>query len=110
MIYSIANSIIVLFPIIILIGEGKKVLDYGFWDKIRFWIPMVLCAILGYLINIVFFLQINYTTPLTNTVSGTAKTCVQTLLSAFIFETKLTFMVKNKNLKKNISISQFLIH
>jgi hypothetical protein len=42
------------------------------------------------------FLQVKYTSALTNTISGTAKACVQTLLAAMIFRNPISFMVRER--------------
>lgn len=39
------------------------------------------------------FLQVKYTSALTNTISGTAKACVQTLLAAIIFRNPISVTV-----------------
>ena len=46
-----------------------------FLSEPNFWIVMTITAVAGFLINIAIFLQIKVTTPLTNTISGTAKVC-----------------------------------
>lgn len=39
------------------------------------------------------FLQVKYTSALTNTISGTAKACVQTMLAAVIFKNPISVTV-----------------
>jgi len=46
-----------------------------FLGEPQFWFVMTITAVAGFLINIAIFLQIKVTTPLTNTISGTAKVC-----------------------------------
>jgi len=46
------------------------------------------------LINIAIFMQVKYTTPLTNAISGTAKACIQTLLGWMFFRNEVSLMVR----------------
>jgi hypothetical protein len=48
-----------------------------FLGEPSFWMVMTVTAAAGFLINVAIFLQIKVTTPLTNTISGTAKVCVR---------------------------------
>ncbi|OTF80721.1 EamA-like protein [Euroglyphus maynei] len=48
-------------------------------------------GIFGLLISIVTNLQIQYTSPLTHNISGTAKACSQTVLATYIYEQHKTF-------------------
>ncbi|KAI7694959.1 hypothetical protein SSS_08902 [Sarcoptes scabiei] len=51
----------------------------------NFWLLMILTGIFGLLISVVTNLQIKYTSPLTHNISGTAKSCVQTVLATYVF-------------------------
>jgi GDP-fucose transporter C1 len=46
--------------------------------------------LLGFAIGIVTVMQINYTSPLTHNISGTAKACVQTILALMIWRNPTT--------------------
>lgn len=46
---------------------------------------MIIAGVLGFLIGIVTVMQIQWTSPLTHNISGTAKACVQTILAYFIW-------------------------
>ena len=50
-----------------------------------FWVMMIIAGVLGFLIGIVTVMQIQWTSPLTHNISGTAKACVQTILAYFIW-------------------------
>ena len=52
---------------------------------VDFWSIMLVTGVAGFLINIAIFLVVRYTTPLTNTMAGTAKACVQTVLAVLWF-------------------------
>jgi len=93
--YNTFMACIVLFPLVWLSGEFSflEAPEIHFlWDP-YFWFVMTITAVAGFLINIAIFLQIKFTTPLTNTISGTAKACVQTLLGWIVFRNEITSMV-----------------
>ena len=49
-----------------------------------FWRAMVGAALLGFLISIATFMQINYTSALTNNISGTVKVCDSFFVLSFL--------------------------
>jgi GDP-fucose transporter C1 len=79
--YNTPIAIIALAPFVWYSGEFS-VLGEGF--SARFWIIQTVAGVVGFVINIAIFLNINYTSPLTHNLSGTVKACLQTLL-AFVF-------------------------
>jgi GDP-fucose transporter C1 len=67
-------AIVFMLPFVLLSGEYTMIRQtVDFFDAWSFWAIMIVTAVTGFLINISVFLQIKYTTPLTNTISGTAK-------------------------------------
>ncbi|KAL1918219.1 uncharacterized protein VTP21DRAFT_3485 [Calcarisporiella thermophila] len=91
--YNTTLSIIFLFPLVLLSGElGDIFSTVTFLGETGFWILMTITGITGFVINIAMFLQIKYTTPLTNTISGTAKSCFQTALAAWIFQNTISVL------------------
>jgi hypothetical protein len=58
---------------------------------------LILSGLMGYLINIAIFMQIRYTSALTNAVSGTAKGCVQTAVGWLLFGNEISFTVHITN-------------
>ncbi|ORY05212.1 hypothetical protein K493DRAFT_252836 [Basidiobolus meristosporus CBS 931.73] len=91
--YNTAISIMILSPIVIFSGELSDINhEVLFLDDSKFWFLMTVTGVTGFLINTAMFLQIKFTTPLTNTISGTAKACVQTLLAAIFFQNPISFM------------------
>ena len=80
-----------LFPILLFSGELGGIKSVYLDLTPKFWLIMTLTGITGFLINIATFLQIKFTTPLTSTISGTAKACTQTVLSVIIFKNPITF-------------------
>eukprot|EP01028_Stygiella_incarcerata_P010251 TRINITY_DN5214_c0_g1_i3.p1 TRINITY_DN5214_c0_g1~~TRINITY_DN5214_c0_g1_i3.p1 ORF type:complete len:342 (+),score=69.55 TRINITY_DN5214_c0_g1_i3:83-1108(+) len=83
--YNTLLAVFLLFPFTILTGEMLEVMHFEHLLSPMFWSTMTFAAVMGLLINIAIFMQIKYTSPLTNTISGTAKACLQTLLGVYIF-------------------------
>lgn len=93
LIYNTSESIILLLPLVWVSGELEGVMNFPYLTDLRFWIVMTITALFGYLINIAMYLQINYTSPLTKEIAGTAKACVQTLLAVPFFGDSITGLV-----------------
>jgi len=89
LIYNTVLAILLMFILALFTGELSEALAVDFLFDIGFVSMMTFSGLCGFLINIAFFLQIKYTSPLTNTISGTAKACLQTILAFFIFKNKL---------------------
>jgi len=87
--YNTILSIILLGPIAFFF-EFNQVRKLDFLFDTYFIFVMSVTALLGWLINIAIYLQIKFTSPLTNSVSGTVKACVQTLIAVFFFEPTTT--------------------
>ncbi|KAF8933301.1 hypothetical protein BGZ52_008105 [Haplosporangium bisporale] len=91
--YNTAISIVLLVPIVMLSGEMGEILrEVYFLRDMQFWFLMTVTGLAGFLINTAMFLQIKYTTALTNTISGTAKSCVQTLMAMVFYQNPITAM------------------
>ena len=74
--YNTTLALMILIPFIIVSGELVEIRQkVTFFHEVNFWNVMTLTGVTGFLINIAVFLQIKVTTPLTNTISGTAKVC-----------------------------------
>ena len=86
LIYNTVIAIVFMFVLSVATGEFSKAMSVNFLGNLRFWALMTFAGLSGFLINIAFFLQIKYTSALTNTISGTAKACLQTILALFIFK------------------------
>eukprot|EP00762_Andalucia_godoyi_P004489 ANDGO_08178.mRNA.1 GDP-fucose transporter 1 len=107
MIYNTVLACIFLFPFVFFSGELDYIRNVPFLNVGAFWAVMVLTAVFGFLINIATFLQIKFTSPLTNTISGTAKACVQTVLGTVFFGNEISFL---NGLGTLISISGSLLY
>eukprot|EP00741_Cyanophora_paradoxa_P017420 tig00020965_g16829.t1 len=84
-IYNTVISIFLLFPIVLMAGDFTALRESGLIRNRHFWALNTITGVFGYLINIATFLQIKFTSPLTHTISGTAKAIVQTVLGALLF-------------------------
>jgi len=90
--YNSIISIGFMLPLIWISGEFSTLLSNPlFYNKIV-WINMTLSGVLGFLLNIVVYLQIKFTSPLTNNISGTLKACLQTLLAMVIYMNPISGM------------------
>ncbi|KAM3580288.1 hypothetical protein VKS41_007524 [Umbelopsis sp. WA50703] len=89
--YNTTLAILILLPMVVLSGELTEIMNnVQFLDEFGFWLLMTVTAATGFGINIAMFLQVKYTSALTNTISGTAKACVQTVLAAMIFQNPIS--------------------
>lgn len=95
--YNTTLAIVFLFPLVLFSGElsdiwatSEAIYDMGFW------ILMTISGLMGFAINVAIFLQVKYTSALTNTICGTAKACVQTVLALMIFRNPISGMVRKK--------------
>jgi GDP-fucose transporter C1 len=73
------------------VRSSSTVLEYSYLlQSAYFWSMMLIAGVLGFLIGIVTVMQIQWTSPLTHNISGTAKACVQTILAYFIWQNDST--------------------
>lgn len=91
--YNNVNACILFMPIILIFESriiwtamGKQL------STLIFWGAMFIAGFFGFSIGIVTVLQIKATSPLTHTISGTAKAAVQSMMAFFIWKNKATFM------------------
>ncbi|KAI9276107.1 triose-phosphate transporter family-domain-containing protein [Sporodiniella umbellata] len=89
--YNTTTAILYLSVLVLLSGEITDIIEKSeVIYELSFWVLMTVTGITGFAINIAMFLQVKYTSALTNTISGTAKSCVQTVLAAMIFQNEIT--------------------
>ncbi|ORZ16572.1 triose-phosphate transporter family-domain-containing protein [Absidia repens] len=90
--YNTTLAILFLFPLVVVSGELSDMFanSMDVMYKLNFWILMTITGVTGFGINIAMFLQVKYTSALTNTICGTAKACVQTILAAMIFQNPIS--------------------
>ena len=90
MIYNNINAALLMPVCFVLLGEMPAVLES---DQLtdRSYLTVILAAgLLGFLINIATFLQIQVTSPLTHNVVGTFKACVQTVFAVVWYQNETT--------------------
>eukprot|EP01105_Mastigella_eilhardi_P020752 TRINITY_DN4977_c0_g1_i4.p1 TRINITY_DN4977_c0_g1~~TRINITY_DN4977_c0_g1_i4.p1 ORF type:complete len:357 (+),score=124.39 TRINITY_DN4977_c0_g1_i4:28-1071(+) len=88
--YNTAFSVVLLPPLILAFGEYPALLSRGdVLGSTYFWVTCVITGIFGFAISLAMFMQIKYTSPLTNTISGTAKACVQTVLAVILWHSEI---------------------
>ena len=91
--YNSVISVILMIPFVVFSGELKDVFIDNSLFSITVWLVNIIGGIMGFLINVAIFLQIKYTSPLTNNIIGTVKATVLTILALITFRNPATFMV-----------------
>nr|XP_055073735.1 GDP-fucose transporter 1 isoform X1 [Misgurnus anguillicaudatus] len=79
--YNNLNATILFIPLVIVFGELGSLFRFSRLTDLHFWGMMTVGGIFGFAIGYVTGLQIKFTSPLTHNVSGTAKSCAQTVLA-----------------------------
>lgn len=92
LLYNAIISAILLLPLIVLSGEVGDLVESGELERTETWVTNTIAGLLGFALNIAVFLQIKYTSPLTNNICGTLKATTQTLLAIYIYRNPVTFM------------------
>lgn len=87
--YNSIVAVVLFIPFIMMNNELQMIIEH--LSDLNFWLIMSTSGIFGLLICIVTNLQIQYTSPLTHNISGTAKACSQTVLATYIYEQHKTF-------------------
>ncbi|KAH8556541.1 hypothetical protein BGW37DRAFT_416824, partial [Umbelopsis sp. PMI_123] len=83
--YNTTLAILLLGSILLLSNELSAIWkNLAIYNSSMFWTLMVFTGITRFGINISVLLQVKFISPLTNTISGTAKSCLQTVLAAWI--------------------------
>lgn len=89
--YNNVNALFMFVPLIFVVGEWSLILEnWEIFTSAYFWFTMTIAGVLGFLINIVTVMQIQFTSPLTHNIAGTAKACVQTILALYIWKNQQT--------------------
>ncbi|KAH3760388.1 GDP-fucose transporter 1 [Pelomyxa schiedti] len=94
MTYNTILSLFFLLPLVFISGEVWGVLDADVWNTapLSFLVTATFTGILGFSVSIAMFMQIKFTSPLTNTISGTVKACLQTILSLLLWNSYVGLM------------------
>ncbi|TRY90497.1 hypothetical protein DNTS_002636 [Danionella cerebrum] len=96
--YNNLNASVLFIPIMILLGELKTLFEFNRLTHAHFWGMMTLGGIFGFAIGYVTGLQIKFTSPLTHNVSGTAKSCAQTVLAVVYWASEKSVLWWTSNL------------
>lgn len=83
--YNNINATFLFLPLMIIFGEVQTVFDFPKLVEVRFWLLMTASGIFGFAIGFITGLQIQFTSPLTHNISGTAKACAQTVIACLYF-------------------------
>jgi GDP-fucose transporter C1 len=90
LIYNTVLAIFLLFPFTVITGEVFHREMWTAFFSASVFSMLLLSGLMGYLINIAIFMQIRYTSALTNAVSGTAKGCLQTAVGWLLFGNEIS--------------------
>lgn len=90
--YNTMLSILFMFPLLVATGELNQLMKSSLLYSLSNWLGIIVSGMFGFLINLAVFLQIKYTSPLTNNISGTLKACIQTLLAMLIFRNPISLL------------------
>jgi len=90
--YNNLLSIFFMIPFIWLAGEAEGLKSNELLWEFKTWVNLTITGLFGFLINIAVFLQIRFTSPLTNNIVGTAKACVQTFVAMIAYRNPISFL------------------
>lgn len=83
--YNNFNACLLFLPLMLILGEFKEIASFPKLGSSYFWFMMTMGGLFGIAIGYITGLQIKVTSPLTHNISGTAKACVQTIISVSYF-------------------------
>ena len=89
--YNTPVAILILIPFVYHNGEFEV---FSRPHSPRFWFMQTFAGVVGFVINIAIFLDIQVTSPLTHNLAGTVKAALQTILAYFIFPNSETISFK----------------
>jgi len=84
--YNNINGCVIFLPLIALAGEIPVIYRFDHITSPLFWGVMLAAGVAGFAIGYVTGLQIQFTSPLTHNISGTAKACAQTVMGSIWFQ------------------------
>ena len=83
--YNNVNATILFIPLMLMFGEATEIINFPLLSSPHFWFLMTLSGVFGFAIGTITGLQIQFTSPLTHNISGTAKAAVQTVIACVYF-------------------------
>ncbi|KAL0187676.1 hypothetical protein M9458_014775, partial [Cirrhinus mrigala] len=96
--YNNLNASVLFIPLFVILGELKSLSAFSRLTHLDFWGMMILGGVFGFAIGYVTGLQIKFTSPLTHNVSGTAKSCAQTVLAVIFSASSKTLLWWTSNM------------
>jgi GDP-fucose transporter C1 len=90
MIYNNINASLIMPVCFIVLGELSPIANTDAFSKPEYWFTLLVAGLLGFLINIATFFQIQVTSPLTHNVVGTFKATVQTVFAVLYYQNPTT--------------------
>jgi solute carrier family 35 (GDP-fucose transporter), member C1 len=93
LLYNTILAMLVLLPLILVSGELPQIMEHSNATDANTWFLIILAGILGFAINIVVYLLLKLTSPLTHNITGQLKGAVQTILAFYLFQNPVTIMV-----------------
>ena len=90
--YNNLYASIVIVPLVYVLNEPERIKQFDGLYSIDFWFKMSITGFLGFFVGYATSLQIQLTSPLTHNISGTTKSCLQTVLGVFYFNETKTFL------------------
>ncbi|OCT83748.1 GDP-fucose transporter 1 isoform X1 [Xenopus laevis] len=96
--YNNVNACFLFIPLLFVCGEVGTLLAFDKLSMFYFWGMMTLGGIFGFAIGYVTGLQIQFTSPLTHNISGTAKACAQTVIAVMYYHQIKSFLWWTSNL------------
>ena len=83
--YNNINASFLFLPLMIVFGEVQEIFNFPKLLEVHFWVLMTASGVFGFAIGFITGLQIQFTSPLTHNISGTAKACAQTIIACLYF-------------------------
>jgi len=90
--YNNFLACILFVPLMILDQEVQELYNFPFLRSTQFWTIMVITGFFGFAMGYVTGLQIKLTSPLTHNVSGTVKSCLQTIIAYVYYSEHKTLL------------------
>lgn len=83
--YNNVNACAIFLPMMLLFGEPYTLYHFPYLFDSSFWIYMSISGFFGFIMGYVVGLEVQVTTPVTHTISGVAKACLQTVIAVLYF-------------------------
>lgn len=88
--YNNVNATYLFLPLIVFTGEVKVLMESDLMRSPHYWFLLFCSGLLGVSISFATAAQIKYTSPLTHSVSATAKAAAQTVIALMVYRNPIT--------------------